>query len=107
MKKQILNLTGHEVRILDTVIPVHGNIRLSQSSIITGEINWIPVSTIEYWGVALPAPDKNKVYVVWLLICQLNPERSDLYIPAGKDKWNMCHSLCLNPFYIVPKVSWK
>ena len=104
----IINLTWHDVTVRQTdgkykTITPSGTIRLSYSLIELEPIEWIRVTKSYYgWWVALPKPEKDIVYIVSRVVCELHTDRPDFYIVNEKQTvwWKTrVNSLSPNPYY--------
>ncbi|QHZ53385.1 hypothetical protein [Paenibacillus larvae] len=88
LPQRIINLTPHEVTIMDDQkqvvqrIPSSGNARVQQTREVIGEINDIPVNQLAYGETEdLPEPQEGVVYIVSSLTAQAVPGRTDIYVP--------------------------
>ena len=86
---KVVNLTPHEVKVLDengnvvATFPPSGQIaRVKTSREKVGEINGIPVFKTVFGKVEdLPESQPDTVYIVSLLVLQACPDRHDLVAP--------------------------
>ncbi len=64
-------------------IPASGKLaRVSAKTVVTGEINGIPVTSTVYGEVeGLPEPADDTIYVVSQLVASRVPDRQDVFIP--------------------------
>lgn len=94
---KVVNLTPHEVRIVDeqgnlvVAIPSSGVARASQSDVPAGSIEFegslIPVVTTEFGGVELPEPTEGVAYIVSNITVQaakaVGRSVEDLFFPSA------------------------
>lgn len=105
---KIINLTPHIVTIcredgtLIQEFESQGLTRLTQKTIIIGEVNGIPITKTEFGEVeGLPKQKEGIMYIVSRLILTACTDRSDLLVPnelVRDDKGNIigCKSLAIN-----------
>lgn len=83
----IINLTPHAINFITevgtTIIQPSGTIaRLSTKTVVTGEINGIPVTETVFGDIEnLPAPETDTIYIVSSLIAGRCKDRNDIFIP--------------------------
>lgn len=83
----IINLTPHAINFITeagtTTIQPSGTIaRLSTKTVVTGEINGIPVTETVFGDIEnLPAPETDTIYIVSSLIAGRCKDRNDIFIP--------------------------
>jgi hypothetical protein len=89
LDKTIINLTAHDIKILDpehsTVkrLASNGSVRLTKNIKITHKINNIPIIRTEYEDPAmLPDVKENTYYIVPSVVAQAYPERKDFLVPS-------------------------
>jgi hypothetical protein len=94
---EVVNLTPHEVRIVDesneliAAIPSSGVARATQQDVPAGSIEFdgasIPVVKTEFGGVELPEPTEGVVYIVSNITVQaakaVGRSTADLLFPSG------------------------
>jgi len=85
--EKIINLTPHEVRLVDdegntiAVFPSEGVVRLSEHREKIAEINGISVYKKTFGAAELPPQKEGVYYIVSLPVAQAFPERDDFLIP--------------------------
>lgn len=83
----IVNLTPHAIKFIietgTTTIQPSGIVaRLSTKTVVTGEINGIPVTETVFGDIEnLPAPETDTIYIVSSLIAGRCKDRNDIFIP--------------------------
>jgi len=96
---QIMNVTGHMVQIGDEQFDSMGMVRLNCISTIVWKAGNVPVSKTTYEIGMLPQKVDNLIYIVSVIMCQMNHDRWDFYIPSSKDRLGVFQSVSRNPFY--------
>ena len=89
MKTKIMNLTPHAINFVNesgetilTIEPCGELARVTAKTVVTGEINNIPVTTTEFGEVeGLPDPTPDTIFIVSSLVAGRVPEREDVFIP--------------------------
>ena len=85
--KNIINLTPHSITLLrendePLIIQSSGLARVTSETIITGEVNGIPVTSTVYGEVTgLPEFQEGTVYIVSALVAQRCAHRNDVFVP--------------------------
>ena len=85
----LMNLTPHDINFVTedgnaiTVVKPSGVIaRVASSTVVTGNIDGIPVTETVYGEVeGLPEPEDGTVYIVSSLVAQRCKHRNDVFIP--------------------------
>ena len=82
---RIVNLTEHELRVGDSVIPPSGSVaRCAQTSESAGEFDGIPLQRTTFGSVeGLPDPQDGVLYFVSALVRVAVPHRSDVASPGA------------------------
>lgn len=76
----ILNYTGHQVKFNTGVcLEADGVLNASEMIKIIDRIQEIPVVEKVYGRPPLPEPEENTIIIVAKMICEMFPERGDLY----------------------------
>lgn len=96
---KILNVTGHRIEIGGKEFPIAWMVRLICGSHKVGEAAGVTITKTSYIPSMLPQREYNTIFLVSILVCQMNPDRDDFYIPATKDNNGVYHSIAQNPFY--------
>ena len=85
---KIINLTPHEVKVLNTdgevvqSFPSEGVVRCQVTRQQEGEVNGIPINRTVFGEVeGLPEPQDDVVYIVSAIVAQAAKDRGDLVIP--------------------------
>ena len=89
METKIMNLTPHAINFVNengeavlTIEPCGELARVTTKTVVTGEINSIPVTTTEFGEVeGLPDPTPDTIFIVSSLVAGRVPEREDVFIP--------------------------
>ena len=86
--KNIINLTPHSVNIISdngnviTFEPSGTVARCSQKTVVTGNINNIPLTKTSFGDVIdLPNPQSDTIFIVSRLVINACPDRGDLVVP--------------------------
>lgn len=103
---KIINLTPHAINIVDgegkvtlTIEPSGSVARATNKTVVTGDINGIPVTKTEYGEVeGLPAQEEDTIYIVSTLVAQRCAGREDVFVPGeqvrdGQGRIIGCRSL--------------
>ena len=85
----IINLTPHAIYFMTeegkelASIPASGtSARVSTKTVVTGEINGIPITATQYGEIEnLPVPQADTIYIVSSLVAGQCKDREDIFIP--------------------------
>jgi len=110
---KIVNLTNHEVNIVDgnynviKTFPSEGIVRCSSNTKMMPSIEGVPISITTYGDAEnVPKKEKDTIYIVSKLVAQVHRDRNDFYIVDRTVRNNVsgiiigAKGLSLNPFYI-------
>ena len=96
---KIMNVTWHLVEIGEKQFPSVGMVRLTNETKTVGEAAGVPITETIYSPSMVPQKEYNAIFIVSVIICQMNPDRDDFYIPASKNSTGKYMAISQNPYY--------